>query len=356
MHYRDGIDILEKISAKPATIEDVAKLAGVSIATVSRALSKPDKVAETTRKKVNAAIGRTGYRANAMAQSLRMQRSKMVMVLAHSISDSNFPGILAGLEKVANARGYGLLIGSTEGKTELEENYMRFLASGMADGLILLTGVLPNVDMAENTPPTLPPLVSALTPITRTETSFVGVDNVNASKLAVDYLLSLGHRRIAYITGPQGSPISELRHQGYCAAMANAFDESYFWKVDGNGTSEGGRAAIERLFIKDKLPTAFFCYNDDTAIGAIAALQSRGFDVPSDFSVIGFDDIPFSSNVTPGLTTIRQPRGKIGEVAMNHLLDNLPDRSIPVEVALLHGDLIVRNSCAKPQLNSFKTA
>ena len=118
-HHRDGIDILEKISAKPATIEDVAKLAGVSIATVSRALSKPDKVAETTRKKVNAAIGRTGYRANAMAQSLRMQRSKMVMVLAHSISDSNFPGILAGLEKVANARGYGLLIGSTEGKTDL---------------------------------------------------------------------------------------------------------------------------------------------------------------------------------------------------------------------------------------------
>lgn len=345
---------MEKISKKPATIEDVAKIAGVSIATVSRALHFPEKVTQSTRKKITSAIARTGYRANPMAQNLRMQRSKMVMVLTNSISDPNFPGILTGLEKVANQRGYGLLIGATESKANLEENYMRFLASGMTDGLILLTGSMPIQDVEQGRGNRLPPLVTVSQPIEHTDVSYVGIDNINASKLAVEYLLSLGHKRIVYISGPQGDAVSELRHQGYCAALASSFDESYVWKVNGNGTSEGGRSAIEQLFIKDKLPTAFFCYNDDTAIGAISALQSRGFNVPRDFSVIGFDDIPFANNVTPALTTIRQPRRQMGEIAMNHLLDNLPDRSIPIESALLHGDLIVRDSCSTPDHSKFK--
>ena len=130
---------------RPATIEDVAKLAGVSIATVSRAIRTPEKVAESTRKKVTAAIARTGYIANAMAQNLRMQRSRMVMVLTESIADPNFPGVLIGLERCANERGYGVLIGNTEGSPALEENHLRFLSSGMVDGLILLTGHLPVV-------------------------------------------------------------------------------------------------------------------------------------------------------------------------------------------------------------------
>lgn len=339
---------MDQISARPATIEDVAKLAGVSIATVSRTIRMPEKVAESTRKRVNDAVARTGYTANAMAQRLRMQRSQMVMVLAKSISDPNFPGILTGLEKVANARGYGLLIGNTDGDAELEDKYLRFLSTGMADGVILLTGHLPVAAWSTGPANSLPPLVAASHPVSHANLSYVGVDDVSASKVATEYLLSLGHTRIAYISGPQGNSISEKRHQGYCTALANAFDESYFWKVEGNGTSEGGRAAIERLFIKDALPTAFFCYNDDTAIGVIGALKSRGYNVPNDFSVVGFDDIPFVKNITPSLTTVRQPRRQIGEIAMAHLLDNLPSKTIPIEKALLHGDLIVRDSCAKP--------
>lgn len=340
---------MDQVPVKPATIEDVARLAGVSIATVSRAIRTPEKVAESTRKKVTAAIARTGYTANAMAQNLRMQRSQMVMVLTQSISDPNFPGILTGLEKVANARGYGLLIGNTEGDVALEEKYLRFLSTGMADGLILLTGHLPVAGWPQHMAGNIPPLVSVSHPVSHANVSYVGVDDVSASKVAAEYLISLGHSRIAYISGPQGDIVSELRHQGYCKALAEAYDESSFWKVQGNGTSEGGRAAIERLFIRDNLPTAFFCFNDDTAIGVISALKSRGFDVPKDFSVIGFDDIPFASNITPALTTIRQPRGQIGEMAMTHLLDFLPTRKIPLENALLHGDLIVRESCSTPR-------
>lgn len=149
---------------------------------------------------------------------------------------------------------------------------------------------------------------------------------------------------------PPGDALSEKRHRGYCDALTDAFNQSSVWRVQGDGTTEGGRSAIERLFIRDTLPTAFFCYNDNTAIGVISSLQSRGFNVPTDFSVVGFDDIPFANNITPSLTTIRQPRSQIGEMAMTHLLDFLPTRVIPQETSLLHGDLIVRGSCSAPRL------
>lgn len=331
---------------RPATIEDVAKLAGVSIATVSRALRSPEKVAESTRKKVTAAIARTGYTANAMAQNLRMQRSKMVLVLASSIADPNFAGILTGLEKAANDRGYGVLIGNTEGTTGLEQNYLRFLSTGMADGLVLLTGHIPVAGEPKTPLTTLPPIVATERPVNTSEISYVGVDDVAASKMATEYLISLGHRRITFISGGRADIRSDLRHEGYCQGLKESPEALRDWRVEGDGTSESGRAAVERLFIKDDLPTAFYCFNDNTAIGVISALQLRGYRVPEDFSVLGFDDIPFASNFSPALTTIRQPRHHIGEKAMNILLDRLANRSLETRSQLLHGDLIVRESCA----------
>ncbi|NRB19174.1 MAG: LacI family DNA-binding transcriptional regulator [Rhodobacteraceae bacterium] len=330
---------------RPATIEDVAKLAGVSIATVSRAIRKPEKVAESTRKKVTAAIARTGYIANAMAQNLRMQRSQMVMVLTQSIADPNFPGILIGLERIANGRGYGVLIGNTEGTISLEENHMRFLSSGMVDGVILLTGHLPVVGRPNTPVSAFPPMVAASCPVSRADLPYVGVDDVAASKMATEYLISLGHRSIAYIAGGSSDAVSDLRLDGYRKGLAEAADPLPVWRVDGDGSSESGRAAVERLFIKDTLPTAFFCYNDDTAIGVISALRLRGYRIPEDFSVIGFDDIPFANNITPALTTIRQPRTRIGELAMGQLLDRLAGTDDKTLETLLHGDLVVRESC-----------
>ncbi len=342
---------MENSSSRPATIEDVAKIAGVSIATVSRAIRMPEKVAESTRKKVIAAIARTGYTANAMAQNLRMQRSKMVLVLAHSIADPNFPGILIGLEKVANKRGYGVLIGNTEANVDAEEKYLRFLATGMADGLVLLTGHLPVAGWAKGAANTFPTTVSVSRPVSHDEISYVGVDDTNGAKLATEYLISLGHEHIAFISGQQGDVVSELRFQGYCNALTSHYKRSSPWRVQSDGSHEGGRAAVERLFIRDTLPTAFVCYNDDTAIGVISSLRTRGFNVPKDFSVIGFDDIQFASSMVPSLTTIRQPRVMIGEAAMNTLLDELGVPNGEPTSQLLHGDLIVRESCSTPSAN-----
>jgi len=343
---------LQKPPGKPATIEDVAKLAGVSIATVSRAIRKPEKVAESTRKRVTAAIARTGYIANAMAQNLRMQRSRMVMVLTQSIADPNFPGILIGLEKIANDRGYGVLIGNTEGTISLEENHMRFLSSGMVDGLILLTGHLPVAGSPASSTAALPPMVAATCPVSRTDLPYVGVDDVASAKMATEYLISLGHRNIAYVASRSSDAVSDLRLDGYRKGLAEAAEPLPEWRVEGDGSSEGGRAAVERLFIKDTLPTAFFCYNDDTAIGVISALQLRGYRIPEDFSVIGFDDIPFANNITPALTTIRQPRGQVGELAMAQLLDQLAGEKASEFETLLHGDLVVRESCAIPPVSA----
>ena len=336
---------MDNIGGKPSTIEDVAKLAGVSIATVSRAIRTPEKVAESTRKKVTEAIARTGYTANAMAQNLRMQRSKMVMVLTSSIADPNFPGILIGLEKSANERGYGVLIGNTEGAISFEENYLRFLSSGMVDGLVLLTGYLPVAGWPKSPAGTFPPMVAATRPPSIDQIPYVGTDDTAAAKMATEYLVSLGHKRIVYVGGGVSDQVSDLRHKGYQLGIGEAASQISDWRIDGDSSSEGGRAAVERLFIKDTLPTAFFCHNDDTAIGVISALQLRGYDVPKDFSVIGFDDIPFANNITPALTTIRQPRNKIGEIAMSQLLDRLTAVEMLNRETLLHGDLVVRESC-----------
>ncbi|MGR3662728.1 MAG: LacI family DNA-binding transcriptional regulator [Paracoccaceae bacterium] len=334
---------------RAATIEDVARLAGVSIATVSRTISKPEKVAESTRKKVTVAIARTGYTVNALARNLRMQRSKMVMVLAASIADPNFAGILIGLEKLANSRGYGVLIGNTENNVALEENYLRFISSGMADGLILLTGHLPVAGWPKRPEAFFPPMVAATHPVNNPNVSYVGVDDVGAAVSATEYLVSLGHKEITFVSGPTGAKVSENRQTGFHRAITSSHLITNHQVVVGDGTSEGGRAAVERLFIQDNLPTAFFCYNDDTAIGVISALRSRGYRVPEDFSVIGFDDIPFANRITPALTTIRQPRKKIGALAMGLLLDILTDRSLPPEQIFLHGDLVVRDSCGRPR-------
>lgn len=344
---------MDEFKKKPATIEDVAKIAGVSIATVSRAISKPDKVAESTKKKVMSAIARTGYIANAMAQNLRKQRSQMVLVLAQSIADSNFSGLLVGLEKAANERGYGLLIGNTDSDVETEAKYLRFLSTGMADGMILLTGHLPVAGWPRSAANTFPPMVTAMRPVDHDEVNYIGVDDFNSYKMATEYLISLGHQDVAYIAGPQGDVISELRYDGYKNALLQRFGEKALWNVSSDGTAEGGRAAIERLFIRDTLPTAFACFNDDTAIGVISALQSRGFNVPKDFSVIGFDDIPFSNHFTPSITTVRQPRAMIGKLAMTRLLDSIINRSQNTEITLLHGELVVRNSCSTPRQNAL---
>ena len=323
-------------------------MAGVSIATVSRAINEPDKVADGTRHRVNEAIARTGYTTNAMARSLRMRRSKMILILAPDVGDPNFSNILVGLETEASKRGYGVLIGNTQHDPTRESDYLRFISSNQADGLILLTGHLPfgyNHDAPEAR---LPPMVAVNEPVPGDRVPFVGVDNFEGARIAAEHLISQGHRRVAFI-GRSGSRIvSGLRESGYCAALSTAgiaIDPMII--LDGDGTTESGRQAAELMFVRDVLPSAFLCVNDATALGVIIALNARGYDLPRQFSVMGFDDISFASFVTPSLTTMKQPRSKIGEAAMDLLLAVVEGRPVEQMQVLLRAELILRNSVAR---------
>jgi len=347
---RAGSSLVERQvqQQKLSTIEDVAAIAGVSIATVSRAINEPAKVADATRRRVNEAIARTGYTTNAMARSLRMRRANMILILAPDVGDPNFSNILVGLETEASKRGYGVLIGNTQNDPTRETNYLRFISSNQADGLILLTGHLPFGFRPEAPQARLPPMVAVNEPIPGDRVPFVGVDNFEGARIAAEHLISQGHRRIAFIGRSISREVNGLRERGYRAALDNAgigIDPGLI--LDGDGTTESGRQAAELMFVRDVLPSAFLCVNDATALGVIIALNARGYDLPRQFSVMGFDDISYASFVTPSLTTMKQPRSKIGEAAMNLLLAMLEGRDVDQPEVLLRSELILRNSVAR---------
>ncbi|HLV84402.1 MULTISPECIES: LacI family DNA-binding transcriptional regulator [Devosia] len=335
---------------KLATIEDVAAIAGVSIATVSRAINEPTKVADETRRRVAEAVARTGYTTNAMARSLRMRRSNMILILAPDVGDPNFSNILVGLETEASKRGYGVLIGNTQNDPAREADYLRFINSNQADGLILLTGHLPYGIGAAGSAMRLPPMVAVNEPVSNSDVPFVGVDNFEGARIAAEHLIAQGHRRIAFIGHSTSKAVNKLREQGYRAALSGAglaIDPLLI--LDGDGTTESGRAATEHMFVRDVLPTAFLCVNDATALGVIISLTARKYDLPRDFSVMGFDDISFASFVTPSLTTMKQPRHRIGEGAMDLLLALLAGETPANTEVLLRSELIVRNSVGAPR-------
>lgn len=332
---------------KPATIEDVALIAGVSIATVSRALNEPGKVADSTRRRVIKAVAQTGYTTNAMARNLRMRKSNMILILAPDVGDPNFSNILVGLETEANKRGYGVLIGNTQNDPERETGYLRFISSNQADGIILLTGHLPFGLHGEGRHMKLPPMVAVNEPIEAAGLPFVGVDNIEGARVATDHLISQGHHRIAFIGQSANRAVATLREAGFRLAMEGAglpIEPQFVLEAD--GTTESGRGAVERMFVRDQLPTAFLCVNDATALGVIIGLTARGYDLPYDFSVMGFDDISYASFVTPPLTTMKQPRLQIGAASMELLLAMLEGEVIERREVLLRAELILRNSVA----------
>ncbi len=337
------------MAAKPtATIEDVARIAGVSIATVSRAVHNPEKVAKATRKKVNEAILVTGYTTNAMARSLRMGRTNIILVLAPDIGDPNFTTTLIGIENEARARGHAILIGHTQNDPERSLDYLRYVASHKLAGMILFTGRLPFESLEGIS---LPPVVSAFEPAGDNSFTYVGVDDRAGGRKAAEHLLAAGHRRIAFVGDTLSRMSYRRRREGFDQAMdAARIPEKDRVIVPGDGSLESGRHAVELLFIRDDVPSAFMCVNDITAIGVMNGLAARGYTIPQDFSVIGFDDVPQATFITPPLTTIRQPRNLIGRTAIIRLLAMIEGEAdnAPAEEELIMPDLILRGSVTSP--------
>lgn len=339
----------ETEEATVPTIEDVARLAGVSKATVSRALHSPDLVAKTTRAAVTAAIDAIGYTQNVAAQSLRRRKADAVLVLVPDIGNTFFSEVLAGIDHVASAAGITVLIGNTVNDPVREDTYLRYLFNGRSDGIVLLNGRLPAwVGERARAVGRHLPAVSISEAIDEADIPHVGIDNIAAARGAVAYLISLGHKRIAHVCGPVGNIHTGHRLAGYRAALADAHidhDESLLIAGDFSAGS-GARAAavLQRMRAR---PTAVFCANDEMAMGLIAALHTAGVAVPRDLSVVGFDDIHFSQSYVPAITTVRQPRFELGRRAMTVLLAQQLDRlEALARVQLLESEFVVRDSAA----------
>jgi LacI family repressor for deo operon, udp, cdd, tsx, nupC, and nupG len=327
-----------------ATIREVAKLAGVSVATVSRTLSDPEVVSPETRQAVLKAAASMNYTPNSMARNLRQQRSRSVLVLVEDIANPFYPEVFLAMEETAQARGYTVLLGNTGHSAEREAGYWELLRSRRADGIVLFTGQVPQ------TGGPLPPLVLMAersdTPVPDSPPlPLVAIDNRAAAVLATEHLLALGHRRIAHIAGPDHRSISRDRQQGWQEALTAAGQSADASLVaPGHFTIPGGEAAALRLLNHSPRPTAIFAANDESAIGALRAAKRLGLRVPQDLSVVGFDDIGLSALFEPALTTIHQPRAALGQQAMSLILDLIEGTGSPADPVILPVQLVQRES------------
>ncbi len=320
----------------------------MSIATVSRALTTPDKVSDKTLKKVLAQVERSRYKPNLLARNFRSKRAFSIVVLVPNIANPFFAEIIRGIEQVAQQQGYAVLLGDTEGREDREAYYVGLVETRQADGLIQLHPRLPKAARGANGTLDIP-LVNACEYIEDAPCPRVGIDNAAAAREMTAYLLGLGHRRIGVILGPDSSPLTSDRLRGYKLALRSAkiaSDDTLI--AQGDFTMSSGSAAAEKLFKTKQPPTALFCFNDEMALGAIRFLKSTGRSVPQDVSVVGFDDIEFASFCDPPLTTIEQPTREIGNKAMSLLFDLLNGAKPEPTMHTLPIKLIVRDSAAPP--------
>lgn len=331
------------MNIKRPSIQDVARIAGVSTATVSRTLSNPKAVVEAKRAAVLQAIRSTGYRMNVAAQNLRRRRTNSVLALVPNLANPFFSKILSGVSNVLAPAGYNLIISDSHanGNLVVKEQLMSYLDRGGADGLILFDGAisLEYLDNEKRDHP-LPPTVLACEWIEGSQLPRVRIDNENGAIIAIEHLYGLGHRKIGFIKGPAGNVLSISREIGMRRALAqHDLKIQPDWIFCGDFSFESGVSAAKRWLGLNNKPTAVFCVSDEMAIGFIGALQRAGKNVPKDVSVMGFDQIELAGYSNPSLTTISQPRTEIGSVAAQTLLALInnetienTDRLLPVEL------------------------
>lgn len=326
-----------------SNIRDVARLAGVSVATVSRALSAPEKVSEESLAKVHAAITQVGYRPNMLARNFRSTRAYAVVVLVPDISNPFYSMFIRSLEDRAQQKGYAVLLGDTRGTLEREQEYIRRVETRLADGVIQLR------PSSEKQPSPVPHGIACVHACGCEYTTgpSIRIDNRTAARTMVDYLISLGHKRIGVISGLKDNPHAIDRLEGYKESLATAgipFDKSLI--AEGDFSMWSGLNSAFQFCNMQNRPTAIFCMNDEMAIGAIQTLKSQGLRVPEDISVTGFDDIAYARYCDPSLTTISQPAEEMGKMAMDMLLRIIEGEVLSQTECVLPTEFIIRKSTA----------
>ena len=332
-----------------ATIRDIARELGVSITTVSRALNNYPDIKDETRQRIVEHAQRVGYRPSAAARTLVTKRSYLLGVFFRDHQNTGFmhpffPEVLQGFKEAAGAKGYDLVFFANSEPGSRDMGYLRRCLERQVDGAVLMglpRGDTRLLELVNSGFPTMLVDLDVMGP----RTGYVCSDNRGGARLAMEKLLSLGHRRIAHISGHMNSLAGRDRFLGYKEALDEAgmaYDSSLV--VDGDYTQEGGEQAMERLLRLSSPPTAVFASGDMMAVGAIHALRNHGIRVPKDVSVIGFDDLDVCNVIRPPLTTIRQDRPGMGAAAAEALTSMLEQPSVPPRIVTLPTTLVERRS------------
>lgn len=331
------------------SIKDIAKAAGVSHSTVSRALSDSPLVSAATKERIRLLAREMGYSPDAQARSLVMGRTHTIGVVVTTITDPFIGGILQAIETTAQDHGYSVILASSNDSSEREIAAAETLQSKRVDGVIVTSsrvGVLHQGRLERLGVPVV--LINSLVQHRGRYTFSISVDNRHGGLQATEHLIQQGHRRIAYVAAPDDRSDNMERLDGYREALTGAgIDLDPLLLVQGTGRPGGGQRVLPGLLGLEDRPTAVFCYNDMTAIGLIHAAHAAGLSLPGDLAVVGFDDIVFARYVHPALTTVAQPVAELGKGAVEMVLSlHANGNSDPATSTdrILPGGLVVRAS------------
>ena len=330
-------------------ISEIARRANVSTATVSRTLNQSGPVKAATARKVWRAVTELNYVPNSHARALVSGRSRMLGVIVSDITNPFFPELLRSFELRASEKQYDLIVTSTGYETTRMSTCLRRMLERKVDGVAMMTSEM-DLGLIKELSSRGVPMVFMDVGQIGPKMSHVAIDYGHGVRQAVDHLVELGHKHIAFISGPLDLHSARTRRQSFLESMREhglAPDKKML--REGTHTAEGGRDAMTALLRLSKKPTAVVCSNDWTAVGALNAIVAGGFRVPQDISLVGFDDIPLATYSTPPLTSVRMSAADVGTVAFQALFGLIAGERIEGDVYQIPTKLVVRESTAKPR-------
>jgi len=329
------------------TIREVAHEAGVSTATVSRVLSGRNPVSDGVRRRVEIAIDRLGYRPNGLARSLRREATRTLGLVVPNILNPFFTGVARAVEDAANERGYVMILGNADEDSGKEEVYLDLLMEKRVDGILISPARSDSLRLLEARRRRVP-LVFVDRAIKGMDVPVVRADGRAAIRELVEYLVRLGHERLAMVSGPQEVLAGKERSRAFLEATERLGVPPLPQHVRyGDFRRSSGGRAMDELLRTDPRPTAVFVANNLMTLGVLEALDEVGLEVPHDLSVASFDDVSWFRRVRPPMTAIAQPTGELGAAAAKTLLDVVEKRGSG-ESLTLQAKLMVRGSCGPP--------
>ncbi|MGM0603943.1 MAG: LacI family DNA-binding transcriptional regulator [Bacillota bacterium] len=327
------------------TIKDIARKAGVSVTTVSRVINNKPDVSSDTKKKVEKIIDETNYQPNTIARGLVLQKSYTIGLIIPDISNPFFPEVARGIEDELRKEGYSVIFCNTDNRKTWEKESIDLLRSKQVDGMILSLSY-ENCGEIFKLEKEGFPVVQLDRLVEGSSVPSIAIDNTESAYTAAEYLISRGHKKIAHITGDLDTNTGRCRAEGFKRALQdyniNLPDKFY---VKGDYSRSSGYYSMKKILQSDELPTAVFTGNDLMAMGVYEAIFDAGLEIPDDISVFGHDDIDLASLIRPGLTTMRQPKYRIGKLAAEVLLGIINKNKAPnLTEVVLKTELIERES------------